>query len=71
MVSAWDSAACGCILQAAISRIDEERGAEILHFAIDKGVTTLTRYPYHGSSFPWPGRANHCGRALSCGWREK
>ena len=55
------------------SKIDEERAAAMLRYAIDRGVNYLdTAYTYHSESFSRPGSSEpFLARALEDGYRER
>ena len=55
------------------SKIDEEEGIKLLHYAIDQGVNYIdTAYPYHGTGMGGGGQSEpFVGKALKNGYREK
>ncbi|MBC9784581.1 aldo/keto reductase [Heliobacterium chlorum] len=61
------------VLNGKSHQIDEEKAAEILHYAIDHGVNYVdTAYPYH-SEIPFQAGMSEIflGKALKNGYREK
>ena len=66
----------GCMRLPTLGRpqdIDKDAAAEMLHYAIDHGVTYVdTAYFYHAERFGMAGASEpFVGEALSGGWRER